>query len=124
MKIKFKNGYELSFTEMTDVGNVIETYETLEEIAAIIPNFTPDNCSKITFYEDDDSFIATFADHLFGGMTIENVIDAEAVVKFKAHFAFRQKTDTEKLNELVAALQASQDLQDGAIEDLADTVYA
>lgn len=123
MKIKFKNGYELSFTEMTDVGNVIETYDTLEEIAAIIPNFTPDNCSKITFYEDDDSFIATFADHLFGGVTIDSIIGANAALQYKVHYIFREKTDYEKLNELIAQLQESQNLQDGAIEDLGNEVF-
>jgi hypothetical protein len=123
MKIEFVNGTELIVPEFTDPIDVAKTYSTISDIGKEFAKFAPENVSVIKAYDDDGALIAQFDGMYFGGVRIENLATDNGV-KFEAHFTFRQKTQMEIMAEQIAALQESQNLQDGAIEDLADTVYA
>lgn len=123
MKLVFKNGAELVIPEFTDPIDVVKTYNTVDEIGEEFSKFAPENVSTIKVYDDEDVMFAQFEGMFFGGVRVENIA-TETGAAFEAHFTFRQKTQMEIMTEQIAALQASQNLQDGAIEDLADTVYA
>lgn len=123
MKLVFKNDAELVIPEFTDPIDVVKTYNTIAEIGEEFAKFAPENVSTIKVYDDEDVMFAQFEGMFFGGVTVNNLLTNDGT-KFEAHFSFRQKTQMEIMAEQIAALQESQDLQDGAIEDLADTVYA
>ena len=117
MKIVFKDGSELAISEFTDPIDVVKTYDTMGEIGNEFAKFSPENCSTLLVYDDEDAEIAQFDNMYFGGVRVEN-LDG-----FEAHFTFRQKSQMEVMAEQIAALQESQDLQDGAIEDIASEVF-
>ena len=123
MKIQFVNGAEIIISEFADPIDVVKTYSNIAAIGEEFSKSAPENVSTIKVYDDDDVEIAQFEGMFFGGVRVENIV-AETGAAFEAHFTFRQKSQMEIMAEQIAALQASQNLQDGAIEDLADTVYA
>lgn len=118
MKIKFVDESELVITEFNDPIDVAKTYNTIAAVGAEFTKFDPANCATLLVYDDEDVEIAQFDNMYFGGVKIENINDT-----FEAHFTFRQKSQMEVMAEQIAALQESQDLQDGAIEDIASEVF-
>lgn len=123
MKLVFKNDAELVITTFADPIDVVKVYSDIADIGEEFSKFAPENVSTIKVYDDDNVMFAQFEGMFFGGVRIEN-ITTETGAAFEAHFTFRQKTQMEIMAEQIASLQESQTLQDGAIEDLADTVYA
>lgn len=118
MKIVFVDESELIISEFTDPIDVVKTYNTMAAIGAEFSKFTPANVNTLMVYDDLDNLIGQFDNMYFGGVRVENLTNA-----FEAHFQFRQKSQMEVMAEQIAALQESQDLQDGAIEDIASEVF-
>lgn len=123
MKIVFKDNSELVINAFTDPIDVIKEYDNIAEAGLEFAKFAPENVSTMKVFDDDGIMFAQFDGMFFGGVTVNNILTDDGT-KFEAHFSFRQKTQMEIMQEQIAAIQESQDLQDGAIEDLADTVYA
>jgi len=122
MKIKFVDESELVITEFNDPIDVVKTYNTIAAVGAEFTKFDPANCATLLVYDDDDVMFAQFDGMFFGGVRVENIVTDNGVA-FEAHFTFRQKTQMEIMQEQIAALQESQNLQDGAIEDIASEVF-
>lgn len=123
MKIVFKDNSELVITAFADPIDVVKVYDDIADIGDEFAKFAPENVSTLKVFDDDGIMFAQFDGMFFGGVTVNNLLTDDGT-KFEAHFSFRQKSAMEIMQEQIAALQASQDLQDGAIEDLAETVYA
>ena len=123
MKLIFKDNSIITFTDSFGISDISYKYISMDAVSVDVAKCTSENCSLIKVYDDEDNLIGTYEDMVFGGVNIYEVADDETIL-YEAHFHFRNKTDVEKLTEKVAALEESQALQDGAIEDLADTVYA
>jgi len=123
MKIVFKDNSELVINAFTDPIDVVKEYDDIAKVGLEFSKFAPENVSTLKVFDDEGIMFAQFDGMFFGGVTVNNLLTNDGT-KFEAHFSFRQKTQMEIMQEQIAALQESQDLQDGAIEDLADTVYA
>lgn len=122
MKLVFKDDSELVITTFADPIDVVKVYDDIAGIGEEFTKFAPENVATIKVYDDEDIMFAQFDGMFFGGVTVNNLLTSGGN-KFEAHFSFRQKSEMEIMQEQIAALQESQDLQDGAIEDLADEVF-
>lgn len=122
MKLIFKDNSIITFTDSFGISDISYKYISMDAVSVDVAKCTSENCSLIKVYDDEDNLIGTYEDMVFGGVNIYEVADGETTL-YDAHFHFRNKTDVEKLTEQVAALQESQALQDGAIEDIASEVF-
>lgn len=123
MKLIFKDNSIITFTDSVGISDISYKYLSMDAVSVDVAKCTPENCSLIKVFDNNDNLIGTYENMVFTGFDVVEVTEGETTL-YDAHFHFRNKTDVEKLTEKVAALDESQALQDGAIEDLASEVFA
>ncbi len=113
-KIKFANGNSYEILEGASLGNVVMTSADPDEIFADLTDST--NLESVQFIEVTDESETVYGDYTY--LTLINPVyhvntDKNIVV------ALREMTDVEKS---IYNLEASQEIQDGAIADLAEEI--
>lgn len=122
MKLIFKDNSIITFTDSFGIGDISYKYVSMEAVSVDVAKCTSENCSIIKVYDDEDRLIGTYENMVFDGVNVIELVEDENTL-YEAHFHFREKTDIEKLIERVSSIEASQLLQDGAIEDLGNEVF-
>lgn len=134
MKLVLNNENIITYISDLGIGDILAEYETLNAANIDIAKLTPENLEYVEIRTDDNSVLGKYYNLILNNTDIINILDesSEEVVKYEVHFHLREKTDIEKLNERIDALeshesyqntaisdlQESQDVQDGAIEDI------
>jgi hypothetical protein len=91
---------------------------TKEEMIEKWDALTKENLSSVEIKNSDDITIATYTDLILTSET--SVVLEDGTIS--TSFNLREKTDVEKLQEEVEKLKESQEIQDGAIEELGNVV--
>lgn len=104
--------------------NFVCPRDTLEACNADEAKLTPENLKNVELQMDDGSPIAEFTDLVLAGTEEVPIYgaDEETINSYDLRIHLREKTDVEKLTERMDALEESQVLQDGAIDDLGGAV--
>lgn len=134
MKLVLNNENLITYISDIGIGDIVAEYETLAAAHTDIAKLTPENLEYVEIRTDDNRVLGKYYNLVLANTNIINILDesGEEVIKYEVHFSLREKTDIEKLNErldaleghesyqnsAIADLQESQEVQDGAIEDL------
>lgn len=123
MKLILADGSVINFAEDRGIGDIIATYETMAAAQADEARITPANVAHIRTTTDEDVQIGEFFNLIIDSTEIVPVYeDEETVSSYELHIHLREKTAVEVLTERVDALEESQNVQDGAIDDLGSAV--
>ena len=87
-------------------------------MVAVWDKLTDDNLSKVVIKNGDGLIVGRYADLVLVSET--SVVQPDGSVL--TSFCLREKTDMEKLEERVAAVEEGQIVQDGAIMDQAEVI--
>lgn len=134
MKLVLNNENIITYISDLGINDIVAEYDSLAAANTDIAKLTPKNLSYVEIRTDDNRTLGKYYNLILNNTDIINILDesGEAVIKYEVHFHLREKTDIEKLNEridtlegheadqstAIADLQESQDVQDGAIEDI------
>ena len=134
MKLVLSNDNMITYISDLGINDIVAEYDSLAAAQTDIAKLTPENLEYVEIRTDDNHTLGKYYNLILNNTDIINILDesGEEVVKYEVHFHLREKTDIEKLNEridaleghesyqntAIANLQESQDVQDGAIEDL------
>lgn len=110
-KLRFMDGTEINIEDGASLSNV--TYIAPNEADAIFvcEKITPENVSTLQFLHDD-AVTGDYQGVMIAEPTTRENGDGETVI---VRMHFREKTDLEMRMD---ALEESQEVQDGAIEDI------
>lgn len=109
-KIKIENG--------SSISNIMTSFESKSIMAAVWDLFTEENLKNIKIVTEDDEILAEYNDFILASET--SVVQKDGTVY--TCFTLREKTELELLKEEVEQLKASQEIQDGAIVELAEII--
>ena len=134
MKLVLSNDNMITYISDLGINDIVAEYDSLAAAQTDIAKLTPENLEYVEIRTDDNLTLGKYYNLILNNTDIINILDesGEEVIKYEVHFHLREKTDIEKLNEridaleghesyqntAIANLQESQDVQDGAIEDL------
>ena len=123
MKLILSDNSIINFDHDMGIGDIVAVYQTMAAAQADEAKITPANVSHIQTTTDGGDPIGEF----FGLVIISTEIvpvydDEEVVTGYELHIHLREKSDVEVLTDRIEALEESQDVQDGAIEDLGEAV--
>lgn len=134
MKLVLNNENIITYISDLGINDIVAEYDSLAAAQTDIAKLAPENLEYVEIRTDDNRVLGKYYNLILNNTDIINILDesGEEVVKYEVHFHLREKTDIEKLNEridaleghesyqntAIANLQESQDVQDGAIEDL------
>lgn len=138
MKLVLNNENIITYISDLGINDIVAEYDSLAAAQTDIAKLTPENLEYVEIRTDDNRVLGKYYNLILNNTDIINILDesGEEVVKYEVHFHLREKTDIEKLNEridaleghesyqntAIANLQESQEVQDGAIEDLGTAV--
>lgn len=111
--IVFADGTEVNLESNESLSQLTAVFQSAEEMAAAWKKFTVANLKKFAI-KIDESVNGEYEDYVLSSET--SVIQNDESIR--TSFVIRQKTEVEMLRERIAALEAGQGVQDGAIEDL------
>ena len=134
MKLVLSNDNMITYISDLGINDIVAEYDSLAAAQTDMAKLTPENLEYVEIRTDDNRTLGKYYNLILNNTDIINILDesGEEVIKYEVHFHLREKTDIEKLNEridaleghesyqntAIANLQESQDVQDGAIEDL------
>ena len=123
MKLILADGSVINFAEDRGIGDIIAIYATMEAAQVDEARITPANVAHVRTTTDEDIQIGEFFNLVINSTEIVPVYeDEETVSSYELHIHLREKTAVEVLTERMDALEASQAIQDGAIDDLGGAV--
>lgn len=123
MKLILANNAVIQFESDRGIGDIVARYETMAQAQEEEARITPANVAHIQTTTDEDVPVGEYFNLVINSTEIVPVYEDEEIAEYELHIHLREKTEIEVLMERVSALEESQDLQDLAIEDIADTVY-
>ena len=119
MKLILADESIINFAEDRGIGDIIAIYATMEAAQVDEARITPANVAHIRTTSDTDEPIGEFFNLVIDSTEIVPIYeDEETVSSYEFHIHLREKTAVEVLTERVDALEESQNVQDGAIDDL------
>lgn len=114
-KIILKDNSEIEVQQMPALGSITVLVADVAAIQTLKDKLTADNLKKVTIKNDADLTIG-----IYGDLALNEVWNLKWTDDgILTTFGLREKTDTEKQIEAIAAEQT---LQNGAIEDLGTVV--
>lgn len=126
MRLVLKDSSVIQIADSFGIGDLIATYNDITGVSVDVEKCTEENCSYMKLVSDSGETMAEYTDMVFAGVTTGAT---SGVSLIEVHFHFRAKTAEERMMQMltelqskVAAIEESQALQDGAIEDLAGSV--
>lgn len=105
------------------IGDIIASYQTMAAAQTDEARITPANVAHIQTTTDEGVPIGEYFNLIIESTEIVPVYeDEETVSAYELHIHLREKSAVEVLTDRVEALEESQEVQDGAIEDLGEAV--
>lgn len=117
-KLILKNGIEKELEAGGSLGALQVLSADRAEMLATWELLTPDNLSQVQIKNGAGLTVGTYTDLVLASET--SVVASDGTVL--TTYSLRPKTDVERLEEKVAAVEAGQQVQDGAINDVATLV--
>lgn len=114
-KLILKNGIEKELEAGGSLGALQVLSADRAEMLATWELLTPDNLSQVQIKNGAGLTVGTYTDLVLASET--SVVASDGTVL--TTYSLRPKTDVERLEEKVAAVEAGQQVQDGAINDVA-----
>lgn len=114
-KLILKNGIEKELEAGGSLGALQVLSADQAEMLATWELLTPDNLSQVQIKNGAGLTVGTYTDLVLVSET--SVVASDGTIL--TTYSLRPKTDVERLEEKVAAVEAGQQVQDGAINDVA-----
>ena len=114
-KLILTNGIEKELEAGASLGALQMISANRAEMLATWELLTPDNLSSVQVKNGDGLTVGTYTDLVLVSET--SVVASDGTIL--TTYSLRPKTDVERLEEKVAAVEAGQQVQDGAINDVA-----
>ena len=114
-KLILKNGHEIELEAGASLGALQVLSADRTAMLATWELLTPDNLSQVQIKTGAGLTVGTYTDLVLASET--SVVASDGTVL--TTYSLRPKTDVERLEEKVAAVEAGQQVQDGAINDVA-----
>lgn len=114
-KLILKNGHEIELEAGASLGALQVLSADRAAMLATWELLTPDNLSQVQIKTGAGLTVGTYTDLVLASET--SVVASDGTVL--TTYSLRPKTDVERLEEKVAAVEAGQQVQDGAINDVA-----
>lgn len=112
-KMILKDGTEVTLEAGSSLTDIRVASASREAMLTVWEKLTPDNLAEVTIKTDAGLTVGEYTDLILEAET--SVVDSAGAVA--TSFRMRQKTDAEKRLD---ALEAGQEIQDGAIADLGE----
>lgn len=117
-KLVLKNGEEIQIESGSSIANLIMVFRTKADMVAVWNLLTEENLKSIQIKNSDNVVIGEY-----DNLVLENEVstlrgDGTVITSFN----FRQKTELELLKEEMEILKIGQEVQDGAIVELAGII--
>ena len=117
MKLILATGAEITFQNDHGIGDIVAEFPTIEAAHAAIELITPEALAHVSTTTDEGQILGEWDDLVL--QSAETVPTGSGV---EAHIHLREKTAAEILTGRVEVLEASQEIQDEAIDDLGAAV--
>ena len=114
-KLILKNGAEVELETGASLGALQVLYADRAAMLATWELLTPDNLSQVQIKNGAGLTVATYTDLVLVSET--SVVASDGMVL--TTYSLRHKTDVERLEERVTVVEEGQQVQDGAINDVA-----
>ena len=123
MKLILANNTVIQFETDMGIGDIVAVYQSMEQAQVEEAWITPANVAHIQTTTDEDVPVGEYFNLVINSTEIVPVYeDEETISQYELHIHLREKTDIEILSERMDALEESQEIQDGAIDDLGGAV--
>lgn len=123
MKLILADNSVITFDHDMGIGDIVAFYDTMSQAQVEGAWITPENVAHIQTTTDNSDPIGEYFNLVINSTEIVPVYeDEETVSGYELHIHLREKTAVEVLTERVDALEESQTVQDGAIDDLGGAV--
>lgn len=117
-KLILKNGAEIELEAGASLGALQVLSADRAAMLATWELLTPGNLAQVQVKNGDGLTVGTYTDLVLVSET--SVVASDGTIL--TTYSLRPKTDVERLEEKVAAVEAGQQVQDGAINDVATLV--
>ena len=114
-KLILKNGHEIELEAGASLGALQVLSADRAAMLATWELLTPDNLAAVQIKNGAGLTVGTYTDLVLVSETSVVAPDGKVLTTY----SLRPKTDVERLEEKVAAVEAGQQVQDGAINDVA-----
>ena len=114
-KLILKNGAEIELEAWASLGALQVVSADRAEMLATWELLTPDNLSQVQIKNGAGLTVGTYTDLVLVSETSVVAPDGKVLTTY----SLRPKTDVERLTERVAVVEEGQQVQDGAINDVA-----
>ena len=114
-KLILKNGAEIELEAGASLGALQVLSADRAAMLATWELLTPGNLAQVQVKNGDGLTVGTYTDLVLVSETSVVASDGKVLTTY----SLRPKTDVERLEEKVAAVEAGQQVQDGAINDVA-----
>lgn len=114
-KLILKNGHEIELEAGASLGALQVLSADQAEMLATWELLTPDNLSQVQIKNGAGLTVGTYTDLVLVSETSVVAPDGKVLTTY----SLRPKTDVERLTERVAVVEEGQQVQDGAINDVA-----
>ncbi|MDM8133969.1 hypothetical protein [[Clostridium] symbiosum] len=114
-KLILKNGHEIELEAGASLGALQVLSADRAAMLATWELLTPDNLAAVQIKNGVGLTVGTYTDLVLVSET--SVVASDGTIL--TTYSLRPKTDVERLEEKVAAVEAGQQVQDGAINDVA-----
>ena len=114
-KLILKNGAEIELEAGASLGALQVLSADRAEMLTTWELLTPGNIAQVQVKNGDGLTVGTYTDLVLVSETSVVASDGKVLTTY----SLRPKTDVERLEEKVAAVEAGQQVQDGAINDVA-----
>lgn len=113
-----KDGSKINIEPGASLSSIGVVSATKEEMIAVWDLLTMENLKEVHFKNAEGEVIGEYANLIFENET--SVIQADRSII--TYFNLRQKTEVELLREEIETLKVGQEIQDGAIVELAEII--
>lgn len=122
MKLILEDGNTITYDHDNGIGDIVAQYNTQADAQAVAALITPENTQSIQIQTDGGSPVSQHTGLILDGTEVIPIYGDEEAVGYELHVHLREKTQMEIVTERLDALEESQNLQDGAIDDLGEAV--
>lgn len=122
MKLILADNTIIAFDHDGGIGDIVAIYQTMAAAQTDEAKITPANVSHIQTTTDGGDPIGEYFNLVINSTEIVPVYEEEEITAYELHIHLREKSAVEVLADRVDALEESQEVQDGAIEDLGEAV--
>ena len=119
-KLVLKNGYSINIEDGASLGNIVHIAANETDALEVCSQLTKANVETVEFWHDD--LVVSHYENITKTVEpsrVNTYDDEEQLVSVTVTISLREKTELEMRLD---AIEASQSIQDGAIEDIGEAI--